>query len=256
MKFCDVFKLVVHEYKYEKLESIFSVILQVFIYISVFFLLTMAGEIDGIFGKYLKAMYEDGYSFELVGYTEADTSELKAMGFREITFASTDNVGYAVIDELDGIWLYKIKAAIYGKDIWNADLDDTLGVMVFCQIITGSLGLVMFIIMFNNISNAIAMKIIRRKKYIQMLGQLGCPKRISQRIFFMVFVIRNTSALFFSVIINNYLIHMVNEYMSKKMYISAGFVRFKWVLIGIVFLASICVMRISFQKQWRQCNEN
>lgn len=256
MKFYDIFKLVVHEYRYEKLEWIFSTFLQIFIYTSVLFLLTIAGDIDGICGKYLRPMYEDGYDFNLVGYTKSDVSELEDMGFHDISFSNVDNSGYAIIDELDGIWLYKIKAAIDGKDIWNSVLDETLGVVFFCQIIVGSLGVVMLVIMLNNISNAIAMKLIRRKQYIKMLGQLGCSKKICQRIFFLVFIIRNICALLISIVVNRYLIQMINKYMSEKMYIQTGFVQQNWVLIGMTFFVSVCVMRISFRKQWRQCNEN
>ena len=255
MKFCDVFKLVSHEYKYEKLEWIASVILQMFIYTSVLFLLTIAGNIDGICGKYLAPIYEDGYNFRLVGYTEADISTLEEMGFRDITFSNSTNEGTAYIDELDGIWFYKIKAVIEGKDIWNADLDETLGVVFFCQVIVGSLGIVMLVIMLNNISNAIAMKLIRRKNYIQMLGQLGCARKISQRIFYLVFVIRNVCALIVAILLNSYLIKVVNTYMIEEMYIPVGFERFNGLLVGGSLLISVGIMRISFIKQWRQCNE-
>lgn len=256
MKFCDVFKLVIREYSHEKLESIFSIFLQIFIYVSVFFLFTISGDIDGIFGKYLLPIYEDGYEFNLVGYTKADVSELEEMGFRDITFDDSGDEGYGVIDELDNIWIYKLKAVMDGKDIWNEDLDDTLGVMAFCQIMTGSLGIVMFIIMFNNLSNAISMKLLRRKRYIYMLDQLGCSKKVSQNIFYIFFVIRNICALFISVIINYFLVQYVNDYMAQEMYILTGFKQFEGMLIGMILLISICVMWISFKKQWRKCYEN
>lgn len=256
MKLCDKFKLITYECKYEKSEWILSVILQYLIFTSVLFLFTIACDIDKICGEYIKPMYLEGYDFVLKGFNEQDIEKLHEMGFREISFSDEDSLGYAVLDDLDGIWIYKLQAAFSNKDIWNEDLDEMLSMIFFCQIIFGSLGIVLLIIMMNNLSNSFGMKLIRRKKYICMLRQLGCSVSVCRRIFFCFFLIRNILSLSVAIITNSYLISALNKYMGKNMYISSSFKQYDIYMICFVTVISIFIVLISFTKQWRQCSEN
>lgn len=255
MKFCDKFKLMLHEYRYEKLEWIISVLLQCLIFTSVLFLFTVAIGIDDICGIYMKPLYEDGYEFALVGYTKADMPKLEQMGFRDITFSQNGESIDGVRDNLTGIWIYKLQAAFDGKDIWNEGLEEILGVMLFCQVILGAIGVAMLIIMLNNLSNSFAMKLMRRQRYIQMMEQLGCSKKICQSIYYGFFGIRNVVALLISVIINSGLVSLLNKYMKEQMYIPASFQVFDWGMMFAIFVVSMSLMWLSFRKQWRQMNE-
>lgn len=255
MKFWDSLKLIVHEYRYEKLEWILSVALQWLIFTSVFFLLTIAFDLDEVCGNYMGTLYPNGYDFMLEGYGKEDIPELEKMGFYDISFSDVGESGYGVTDDLNGIWALKWKANLSGKDIWNEGLDEILSVLFFCQLSFGAIGLVMFIIMLNNLSNSFAMKLMRRKRYIRMLGQLGCRKEVCQRIYYGFFSIRNVLALILAVSTNACLIHLLNGYMMKYMYISASFQSFYLVLVLGVLFVSMCLMWITFQKQWRRMNE-
>lgn len=256
MKFCDILKLIWHEYRYEKAEWIVSVILQILLYVNVFFLLTVAGDIDKICGEYMSPLYQDGYEFFLKGYGSENLSELEGMGFYDITFSNTGDSGYGVTDSLKNIWLYKLQAVISGKDIWNDKLDEILGVMFFCQLVFAALGAVMLAIMLNNLSNSFAMKLMRRKRYIQMLEQLGCPEAVCCRIYYGFFCMRSVTAFLLAVGINMYLIYLLNGYMEGRMYIYSTFPLFCWRLAVGIGIISMLLMWISFRKQWRHINEH
>lgn len=257
MKFRDILKLIRHEYRYEKSEWILSAVLQILIYVSVFFLLTVACDIDEVCGEYVRPLYPDGYEFMLKGYNAEDIAELERKGFYEITISDySGDGGYGVRDSLNGIWLYKFQAVASGKDIWNDELDEILSVIFFCQITFAAIGAVMLAIMLNNLSNSFAMKLMRRKRYIQMLEQLGCAETICRRIYYGFFCIRGVPALVLAAGINMYLIRLLNRYMAESMYISASFAPFHWVLAFGIGVISVCLMRISFWKQWRQADEN
>lgn len=255
MKFWDKLKLILHEYRYEKTEWLLSVMLHWLIFTSVLFLLTLALSMDEICGEYMKPMYPEGYDFILTGYCEEEIAQLKEMGFYDITFSSEGDSCYAMRDDLHGIWMHKLEAALLGKDIWNESLDEILSVMFFCQLTFGAIGVVMFIVMMNHLSNSFTMKLMRRKNYIRMLRQLGCPCKVCQEIYYEFFVIRNVLALILAIGTNGYLIHRLNEYMQERMYIMSAFPKIHWMLVLVIWLISMFMMWISFQKQWRQMDE-
>lgn len=255
MKFCDILKLVRHEYRYEKPEWVLSLILQGLIFISVFFLLTIACDMDRIGSEYISPLYPDGYAFFLRGYGEQDIPELEKMGFHDIEFSSEGSQGYGVTDELNGVWLCKLRAALSGKDIWNTELEEILSVIFFGQITFGAIGIVMLIIMLNNLSNSFVMKLMGRKNYIHMLKQLGCADAICRRIYYGFFSVRTVLALIFAVGANMFLIHLLNGFMAEKMYIPASFPLFQWTLVAFIGLSCMCLMWISFWKQWRRIDE-
>lgn len=255
MKFWDKTKLVFHEYKYEKVEWIISLILQWLIFTSVFFLFTIAKDINKVCSDYLKPIHKEGYCFELIGYDKSDVEELQKMGFRDIEFSEEYDKGYALIDSLENIWGYKIKASLQGKDIWNEGLDEIISVMFFCKITLVSIGAIMLIVMVNNLSNSFGMKLIRRKRYIQMLIGLGCGKEVCKSIYYGVFNVRNGIAILMASVSNALLIKMLNNYMHKRMYINSEFQGYNINLLVVMVMLSIGLMWISFRKQWRMINE-
>lgn len=255
MKLRDSLKLILHEYRYEKIEWIVSIILQWLIFTSVFFLLTVSFDLDSVFGGYLKTLYPDGYDFMIEGYSQSDIPALEEKGFYDITIPEDSDSGYAVTNNLDGIWFQKIEATLSGKDIWNADLDETLSVMLFGQVILGAIGFVMLITMMNNLSNSFTMKLMRRKRYINMLQQLGMSKTVCKSIYYGFFSIRNVVALVASIFTNVVLIKLLNNYMYESMYITSTFKYFNWILVISVWVISMLLMWLSFTKQWRRLNE-
>lgn len=256
MNFRDILKLIRHEYAYDKAEWMFSIVLQGLIFISVLFLITVAGDMNRICSGYIQPLYPDGYEFTLVGYSEEDIPKLEHMGFYDVTFSNVGNQGSGVIDSLDGIWLHKLQAALAGKDIWNEELDEFLSVIFFGQIVFGAIGAVMLILMLNNLSNSFAMRLMRRKRYIRMLEQLGCAKSTCRSIYYGFFGIRNIAALVWAAVINGLLIHFLNGYMAGRMYIGSSFTPFCWSHVIGIWIISTLLMWLSFQKQWRLADES
>ena len=256
MKFWDKIRLILHEYRYEKLEWMISVGLQWLIFTSVLFLFTVAFSVDEICGEYMKTIYPEGYDFFLTGYGEQDISKLEEMGFCDISFSSVGDSGYARRDDLDGIWRHKLQAAFSGKDIWNEGLDEILCAMLFCQITFFAIGVVMLMVMLNNLSNSFTMKLMRRKHYIRMLRQLGCSRRVCQEIYYIFFALRNVLALILATGMNAFLVTMLNRYMAETMYIYASFDRVSWLMVLTLGGISMFVMWISFRRQWRQMDES
>lgn len=255
MKLSDTLKITLNEYRYERLEWIISVFLQCLIYTCLFFLLTIIFNLDNVFGDYLSPLYEDGYYFFTEGYSESDISELEDMGFYDITFSSDGGQGCVITDKLDGIWINKFKAVFEGKDIWNEDLDEILGILFFCQFMFAVICIVLFIVMSNNINNSIAMKLARRKKYIDMLEILGCPLAVIKRIYLMFFQLRNIAALVISSFAGLCCVHLLNKYIHLGMKISISFVYISAQGILIIVALGIIFELFSFAKQWRQMNE-
>lgn len=256
MKFCDKIKLILHEFRYDKAEWILSVMLQCVIFVSVLFLWTVSLGLDEICTDYLKPVYEDGYTFAISGFAEEDLPKLEQMGFYDADISEDGEVRMATTDTLDGIWIYKLKAAFEGRDIVNEEIEETLAVMLFCQIILGAVGIIMLIIMVNNLTNSYAMKMLSRKTYINMLSQLGCYQNVIESIYYIFFVIRNIVALIMAFAINAASIAWLNRYISENMKIKASFAQFDmWLVAGMV-LSSVFLMWISLRKEWRQMNEN
>lgn len=241
-----------HEHTYEKQEGIMSFILQLLVYITVFFLFTVTCDIDKMVGEYLSPLYPEGFEFRLNGYSERDIADLENMGFYNISFSSVGKQGYGTTNDLANIWLYKLRAAFSGNDIWNEEIDEILGVILLGQVVFGTIGIAMLLIMMNNLSNSIAMKLMSRRHYVQMLKQLGCTKQISQSIFLGLFCARTLLAFFLAMVINAQFIKQTNYYVKRYMYIPSSFVEYNWMLIFGVGIISIMLLWFSFQMQWRK----
>lgn len=255
MRFWDMLKLVGYEYRYEKKEWILSLILQCLAFIGVFFLFAIAGDIDRVCGEYLSPLYPDGYAFNLTGYDESDICELEGMGFHDITFSGVSGQGGAVTDSLSGIWSRKLYAFFTGKDIWNNAIDEILSIIFFCQITLGTIGAALFLTMINNLANSVAMKLMRRQRYIKMLGQLGCSRAACQEIYYIFVAVRSTGAFLMAIGFNAILIDMINGYLEKNMYIQADIAVFHWTQATGIWILSMFLIGVSLRRQWRRNNE-
>ena len=255
MKLWDMLKLVGHEYRYETKEWILSLILQCLAFVGVFFLLSVAGDIDRVCGEYMSPLYPDGYAFHLIGYSETDIYELEKMGFYNITFSNTNDQGYAVIDSLRGIWRHKMWAVLGGKDIWNQEIDEVLSIIFFCQITLAIIGVALFLLMLNNLANSVAMKLMRRQRYIKMLGQLGCSQAVCKGIYYVFIIARSTAAFLVSVCFMEVLICLLNGYLRQNMFIQAGIAPLHWMQIAGVWILSMFLIWVCFQRQWGRCDE-
>lgn len=251
MKFWGMLKLVGHEYRYEMKEWILSLVLQCLAFVGVFFLFSVAGDIDRVCGEYMSPLYPDGYAFHLIGYSETNVYELEKIGFYNITFSNTNNQGYAVIDSLRGIWRHKLWAVLEGNDIWNQEVDEVLCIIFFCQITLGIIGIALFLIMLNNLANSVAMKLMRRQRYIKMLGQLGCSRIVCQGIYYIFIITRSTAAFLMAVCLSKVFIDLLNGYLQQNMFIRVGIAPLHWVQVTGIWILSMFLIWVCFQRQWR-----
>lgn len=215
MRIKDIFRLIGYEMNHERTEWISSVIIQFIIYSMVLFLLVMAGNVDNMFCEYIRPAYPDGFEFELKGFTEKDIHTLEKMGFQDITIYEDRSEETGILNDLDNIWLYKLTAIMNGRDIWSAKLDMILSIIFFVQFVFGTIGILMLLLMFNNISNSIAMKLDWRKKYIDMLMAIGCTQSICKKIYYGFFWFRNGMAYMAAIGWNSIWLTFMNQIMDK-----------------------------------------
>ena len=181
--------------------------------------------------------------------------ELEKIGFRDVKFSEGSNSANGYLDDLDHVWIYKMQAVFDHKDIWNEDVDDVLGIMLFCQVILGATGVAMLLLMINNVSNSVAMKLQRRQRYIRMLEQLGSTRQMCMSVYYTFFAIRNMLALIMAVIVNVISINLLNDYLNNRMYIGVTLPVFFWQLFVFVLLISLLLIGASFWKMWRRIDE-
>ena len=256
MKFLDMLKLVAYEYRYEKKEWILSLILQCLAFLGVFFLFSLAGDIDRVCGEYLSPLYPNGYAFNLTGYSETDSCGLEKIGFQDIAFSSATGQGYAITDSLSGIWGHKLHAVFTGKDIWSDGLDEILSIIFFCQITLGMIGIALFFVMINNLENSVAMKLMRRQRYIRMLGQLGCPRAVCREIYYIFVAVRSTGAFLMAICLNGFLVYLLNGYLEQNMYMQADIAVFRWTRALGIWILSMFSIGLCFRRQWRRNDES
>lgn len=254
MNMSDQIKLICREYRHEKQDWIITFVLQFVIYAGVLFVFTIACNIDQASGVYLRTLYPNGFDFHLIGYRMEDISILSKMGFRNLSFSSVDNMGYGSTDSLRGIWFYKIYSVLIGKDIWNSDLDEILCMIFFCQVAFGIIGISLFFLMMNNLSNSFAMRITRREKYIHMMTRLGCPDNSCWRIFGGAYLLCVLIAYLGAMILNGKTIQRLNIYLTERMYIPFSFAQYDKRIIILLGTLNALVLFMVFRKQWRHRN--
>lgn len=254
MNISDRLKLICREYRNGKQDWIITFVLQFVIYAGVLFVFTVAWDIDQACGDYIKTLYPNGFEFQLVGYSMEDISLLSKMGFRNLSFSSVGNTGYGTTDSLDGIWIHKIYSVFIGKDIWNSDMDEILCMIFFCQVVFGIIGISLFFLMVNNLSNSFAMRITTREKYIHMMTQLGCPNPTCRCIFDGAYFMSVLIAYLGAVIVNGKMIQQLNNYLTERMYICFSFAPYDKGTIIILGMLNVFVLFVVFRKQWRHKN--
>ena len=247
MRCSDEFKLAYREFACGRRECILSVLIHAMLLVGMLFSLTMFWHISGIGDSFLGARLNSQYEFRLAGFTDEDTEWLRE---REITVSIYDDAGvpqYGNVSSLRRIWLTKFQAIIKGKDIWSAELDDALTVLLFLHLLFAITTIVLWIVWANTMSNSRAMKAEERRTCIEMYYRLGMSKGSIAVVFFLYFLIREAVALLSAVVVNALAIYAVNRYMAASMKvnyrlpgISAPVVLAVAVLAGL-FLAVGCL---------------
>lgn len=254
MNISDQLKLIYREYRNGKQDWIITFVLQFVIYAGLLFVFTIACDIDQACGEYVRTLYPNGFEFNFIGYRMEDISILSKMGFHDLSFSSVGNMGYGTTDTLEGIWIYKIYSVFIGKDIWNSDMDEILCMIFFCQVVFGIIGISLFFLMMNNLSNSFAMRITRREKYIHMMTQLGCPNNACWFIFGGAYLLSLLIAYLGAIIVNGKMIQQLNIYLTERMYIHFSFAPYDKGIIIVMGMLNAFVMFMVFRKQWRHRN--
>ncbi len=253
MKIYDTLQLVKNEYQYGRWEWILNIVLQVLIFSCTFFVISLVTDLGGMGEEYLHKLYPDGYEFSLTGYTEEDTDELESMGFRNLGLGEDGGMGTR--DTIRGIWRIKIKAILAGKDIWNPDLDEFITMLGCFQIIFGMTALLLIVVTVNHLSHSFSIKLISRKRYIQMLFRLGCRQKEIRRIYRIFFSVGTLVSLLVSCVINTILIWGLNRYVNDVLGIWNG-MRAVRILEGAGLLLVIELMLgLACRKIWGEYDD-
>ncbi len=252
MRFFDKLKLAFLEFKIEKKECFISIILQFCMFTCTIFLLVFSYNIDNIGDCFLRNIYKDGYTFQLIGFKSEE--ELTELGFYDIVLS--DDFYSAKINSISGLWLKKVVAAFQNKDIWNQDVDNFIITIGIAQIIFFSLSMIMLIVMLNCISNSFDLKLVKRQNYIIQLNQLGCSKKNILSIFIVYFSYRNLVALVASFFAINSIIEKLQSYINNVLYIRYGIKQFEFYNYIILYIIFSFVMKIKFNKHYRRKRQN
>jgi len=250
LKTKDKLRLSVLEFHYDKKEWLISVTLQTLVYICILFLTTIAIDIDRVFTTYLDKFYNDGYSCSLEGYENQDTAKLKEMGFYDFIIED-GKVERATLNSSRNLLIKKFQSIISGKDIYCADIEDDLSVMLFSIIVFAFLSIILFFLMCGNLHNALTSKLSKRHKYITMLIKLGMSKKECSRIYLRFFMLRNVLALIMAVGINVIMISRISKYFQTIIGKTSNFSAFNPGLILCLTLISLWFIKIESYRYWR-----
>ena len=206
-------------------------------------MITAAIEVDHTIGAYiLIASDSEVLDFDLSEFSSEDAAWLEARGFINPETGSNGEIVSAYRTDLNHIWLYKIEAVLRGKDIWSMYLEDICNLVFLCQVVFGGLALVMLVVMINNITHSVTLKLSQRNRYIQMLESLGCNVRTVCSVYMLVFLIRIIIAFVIAVPAGSFLMCMVNRYLQKELLMSTTFSVIRPDLIAISFCLIIVLL--------------
>lgn len=252
MKCDDLLKLVRREYYFEKIESAVSIFVQSSVYFLTLLLFSVSYQLSVIFDQYLSKIYSNGYLFRIKGFMEEDMNQLTSIGFYDIHL---DRIGVARIDSIENIWLYKCFFLLKGKDIWSAELEEALNMLMFCKLLFFMLGGFMLLLLLNNISNSIFMKLNRRWNYIIMLNCLGCSMRLCKKLFRFFFLSRYIISLIIAAILYIIGIFKVNRFLTEKLSLPAGITFHNGPVLLVFTIASFSMLLFTYNKTWRAIHE-
>lgn len=252
MRRLDLFKLVQREYRFEKAESVVSILVQSLVYFLTLLLFSISHVLDEIFDHFLVKYYKDGFAFNIGGFDEGDRNLLLSMGFYEIHF---DGTAYAKRSSLRNIWYYKILSLLRGKDIWSFDLEEAMNTLLFFKILFIALGFFLLLLLINNISNSVFMKLNRRCHYIEMLNCVGYPSVLCRRIFGYFFLFRYLLSFIIAIFLYFYGIKAFNVFVEKNFHIPPC-VEFKSLQIISAFaVCALLILQNTYNKAWRSLSD-
>ena len=255
MKTRDILRLITNEAKYGKREWILSFMMQTFLMVCVLVSMLFFSRLGHTGDVLLHAAFNcDEFPFRLSGYAPGDLDELTEMGFTDVQFyEDQEPIGY--LKNLEHIWWYKFRAVTQGKDIWNQEIDGYLMILLFCRIVFAVVGILLWIIMLNSVSNSFQMKLSERERFIQMLHRLGGTRRTIFAVYFTFFVVRALLVFFAASFALGMIMHFLNSYMERVMYLKVDFPVFPILLLLVLLFIHLALMRLVMRKAWRESNE-
>ncbi|MBR6018826.1 MAG: hypothetical protein IK055_01250 [Lachnospiraceae bacterium] len=220
MKCSDDIRLAYREFSYGKRECVLSVLIHALLIAGVLFSVTMFLHVAGIGDGFFGSRMEGKYSFQLFGFAKADEGWLKERGITVSDYDDEGRPAYGELGSLRRIWLTKFEATVRGKDIWNAQLDDALAVLLFLHLLFAATAVILWIVWVNTLFNSWSMKTEERKVCIGMYYRLGMPKGSIASVYTLYFAVRACLAFGLAVGINALLIAVVKRFMSRTMKVS------------------------------------
>lgn len=254
MKIRDILRLIGHETKYGRREWVLSFVMQTLLMSCVLVSMVFFVKLPDTGNVLLHAAFgQEEFSFQLSGYTQADLAELEDMGFENVNFEMREPTGY--LKDLKHIWRYKFRAVTQGKDIWNQEIDGYLMIILFCRITFAVIGIFLWIIMLNSVSNSFRIKLTERERFIQMMHRLGCARKTIFRMYFGFFSVRALPVFLTAAFLSGLTMCMLNSYMERVMYLKVDLPVFPALLIGVMIVIQFVLMRLVMRKAWRESNE-
>lgn len=248
MKCSDEFKLAYREFAGGKRECVLSVLIHAMLLVGVLFSFTMFLHISGIGDSFLGASMNAPYDFQLTGFSGEDTEWLRE---REITISVYDDAGiptYGKVSSLRRIWLTKFQAILAGKDIWSAELDDALTVLLFLHLLFAITAIVLWVVWANTMYNSWAMKAAERKTCIDMYYRLGMSRGAISGIYFLYFVFRELLALLLAVGVNALVIFTVNRFVTASMNVTYRLPKMSLPTVSAVAVLAVVFLTVGCLK--------
>ena len=249
MKSIDSFRIVGMELKNEWKESALICGLQIMVLSGVILVLTLSFGMDHICNEYLKRSGGE-YTFILSGYKETDKVELEKMGFKNIEI--TDGKATAVLTDFEHIWIKKIKSILCGKDIWNGEIDEMLSASGVFEVIFFVIACLLVGLLLSVLQNSLTMKLLHRRKFIKLMYQLGCEKKILYYIYHMFVITR----MFFSFIVVwclcDKMCEIINRHIWELLGIKEAIVMLSAKDMIITFFTFVVLISIRNHKVWRE----
>ncbi|WP_455760568.1 FtsX-like permease family protein [Eshraghiella crossota] len=216
MRITDSFELSKWELKIGIKEYVLSILIQGLLLVCILFSIGMIVNMDCIVDGFYKKNNSGGYEFELTNFDMTDKEWLLENGFCDLGYED-NRIIFASIDSIQKMWTKKIYALIKGKDIWSESTDKILEMILFAKIIILFLILALIILLICNLSNAIELKMIERKKYMKIISNLGMNEDDIKSVFYIYFLCRMLIIILIAEVIYFCMNYMVNNYVVNNM---------------------------------------
>ena len=242
----DIAHLAFLEFRYDKRECILSILLHTLTFLCVLFLLSIASGLVPTADEFLKPVYSSnvGYFFTLKGYEESDEEKLSKMGFTNLVYLEDGSV-YACKNDLVGLQSQIFFARLSGRDIWSSELEDILKVLFAIECSLASLCILLALMSASGLSGAVSMKLLRRERYIAMLGMLGASKRQVRNVFALYFFLRLLVATVLALLINAGAVAFLNSYISTVFAVDSKVSLFSASVISVLIAGGLIIVAAS-----------